>query len=68
MEKIVGYYYAGGQNEHAALDIYKMSTPHKASLFTRQAIKQEVVETIQVSGKREARRILEEMGARPYNF
>lgn len=68
MEKIVGYYYEGGQNEHSALDIYKMTTPHHARLFTRNSIKQEHIETIEVSGKRDARQILKEMGGQPYNF
>lgn len=68
MEKIVGYYYEGGQNEHSALDIYKMTTPHAARLFTRNSIKQEHIETIEVSGKREARQILKEMGAQEWNF
>ena len=64
---LIAYYYPGSQNEHAAVDIYRLAdTP--ARLYTPENARLEHVETREVSGKREARAVAIDLNAKPWNF
>lgn len=60
-------YYPGDQNNHAAVDIIRL-VPMCGHVEAIRGARREHVETIEVSGKRDARAIAAKMGARPWNF
>ncbi|WLJ71053.1 hypothetical protein [Sphingomonas phage Kimi] len=64
---LAAYYYPGCASTHAALDLYRFVAPNSCVGSLRNA-RREHIETIEVSGKREARKIAKERNARPWNF
>jgi hypothetical protein len=64
---LIAYYYPGDRNTHAAVDVYRLVTS-KGSVEGLRGAERQHVETIEVSGKREARSIASAREAKPWNF
>lgn len=60
-------YFPGNKNTHAAVDIIRL-VPANGCTGSIPGSRREHIETIEVSGKREARQVADRIGARPWNF
>lgn len=54
---LAAYFTKGGKNKLDALDVVRLTNGNR-----------ELIETMSVMGKREARKVAESMGATPWNF
>lgn len=57
IEMIAAYFTKGGKNKLDTLDVVRLTNGDR-----------EWIETMSVMGKREARKVAESMGAKPWNF